>query len=204
MSIPLGSFHVCRLAYNSALAPTSFAVQCGVCSLLHVGYLLVKQPQSSSLFACRMAILSFQRVLRYCGTWLTLNTLLITGIQVCKLQLGLLQPELQWHAPDCTHAYLSIHSDSGDLQKRAKVDAALDWNHSNVRANAAGLTWHRVIGKNLKQPVSEGQANHFEAGIQTTFKVWNSCMQLLDSCQCNAHLQATLHMKALHASLLVR
>ena len=123
-----------------------------------------------------MATLSFQRVLQYCATWLTLHTLLITGIQVRKLQLGLLRPELQWHEPNCMHAYLAIHGGSGDLQKRAKVDAALDWNHSHVRANAAGLTWHRVIGKNLKQPVSEGQANHFEAGIQTTFKVCYSCV----------------------------
>ena len=67
--------------------------------------------------------------------------------------------------------FLPLCSAAGDLKMRAKVDAALDWNHSNVRANAAGLTWHRVIGKNLKQPVSEGQAKHFTAGMQSTFKV---------------------------------
>lgn len=42
--------------------------------------------------------------------------------------------------------------------------------------NAAGLTWHRVIGKNLKQPVSEGQAKHFQAGMQSAFQVRSLCL----------------------------
>ena len=60
---------------------------------------------------------------------------------------------------------------TGDAQMRARVDSALDWYHGNVRLHAAGLTWHRVIGKNMKQPVSEGQAKTHAAGLQTTLQV---------------------------------
>ena len=60
---------------------------------------------------------------------------------------------------------------TGDPQRGARVNAALDWYHGNVRLHAAGLTWHRVIGKNMKQPVSEGQAKAHAAGLQTTLQV---------------------------------
>lgn len=61
---------------------------------------------------------------------------------------------------------------AGDPQQCARVNSALDWYHGSVRMNAAGLTWHRVIGQNMKQPVSEGQAKQFLAGLNTTFQVW--------------------------------
>lgn len=61
---------------------------------------------------------------------------------------------------------------AGDPQQCARVNSALDWYHGSVRMNAAGLTWHRVIGKNMKQPVSEGQAKQYLAGLNTTFQVW--------------------------------
>lgn len=57
-----------------------------------------------------------------------------------------------------------------DPQQCARVNSALDWYHGNVRLHAAGLTWHRVIGKNMKQPVSEKQAQTHEAGLQTTLQ----------------------------------
>lgn len=65
---------------------------------------------------------------------------------------------------------VSDHWYPRDIRHRAKVNSALDWYHGNTRMNAAGLTWHRVIGKNLKAPVSEKQAQHFQAGMQTTLK----------------------------------
>ncbi|KAL3162185.1 hypothetical protein ABBQ32_009892 [Trebouxia sp. C0010 RCD-2024] len=57
-----------------------------------------------------------------------------------------------------------------DPQQCAKVNSALDWYHGNVRLHAAGLSWHRVIGKNMKQPVSEGQAKAHMTGLQTTLQ----------------------------------
>ena len=64
-----------------------------------------------------------------------------------------------------------LMSAAGDPKACATVNSALDWYHGNVRLNAAGLTWHRVIGKNMKQPVSEGQAKQFLAGMKATFQV---------------------------------
>ena len=60
---------------------------------------------------------------------------------------------------------------AGEPKAQARVNSALDWYHGNVRLHAAGLSWHRVIGKNMKQPVSEGQAKLHVAGMKTTFQV---------------------------------
>lgn len=71
----------------------------------------------------------------------------------------------------CDDAQQHLSAVTGDPQQCARVNAALDWYHGNVRLHAAGLTWHRVIGKNMKQPVSEGQAKAHAAGLQTTLQV---------------------------------
>lgn len=64
----------------------------------------------------------------------------------------------------------------GDPQQCARVNSALDWYHGNVRLHAAGLSWHRVIGKNMKQPVSEGRAKAHMTGLQTTLQ---ACLRLV-------------------------
>ncbi|DBB00858.1 TPA: Glutathione S-transferase theta-1 [Trebouxia sp. C0004] len=69
-----------------------------------------------------------------------------------------------------TKADVPDHWYPREPKARARVDSALDWYHGNVRLHAAGLSWHRVIGKNLKQPVSEGQAKQHVAGMKTTFQ----------------------------------
>ena len=71
----------------------------------------------------------------------------------------------------CNDAKQQFGAVTGDPQQCARVNSALDWYHGNVRLHAAGLTWHRVIGKNMKQPVSEGQAKVHTAGLQTTLQV---------------------------------
>ena len=71
----------------------------------------------------------------------------------------------------CDDAKQHFDAVTGDPQRCARVNSALDWYHGNVRLHAAGLTWHRVIGKNMKQPVSEGQAKAHTAGLHTTLQV---------------------------------
>lgn len=36
-----------------------------------------------------------------------------------------------------------------DLQQRARVDAALDWQHANVRGGAAKLVFHTVLTRSM-------------------------------------------------------
>ena len=71
----------------------------------------------------------------------------------------------------CDDVMQQFGAATGDPQQCARVNSALDWYHGNVRLHAAGLTWHRVIGQNMKQQVSEGQAKFHAAGLQTTLQV---------------------------------
>ena len=83
------------------------------------------------------------------------------------------------------HTYMATQcfAATGDPQQRARVNSALDWYHGNVRLHAAGLTWHRVIGKNMKQPVSEKQAQAHVIGLQTTLQVLSR--SALNQCACH-------------------
>ncbi|KAK9830426.1 hypothetical protein WJX72_011719 [[Myrmecia] bisecta] len=58
-----------------------------------------------------------------------------------------------------------------DPRQRARVDAALDWHHGNVRAGAAKLTWHRVIAPVLGAgQYSETVAREAENTLKTALK----------------------------------
>ena len=131
--------------------------------------------------ACRRMVLSFLRVLQYCAISPLLRECLITGTRVRSLHVlfcyvvcvcTIDHQSCLWLACSSKAQHSSRYICCAEDPKQcARLNSALDWYHGNVRLNAAGLTWHRVIGKTMKAPVSEGQAKHFVAGMKSTFQV---------------------------------
>mmetsp|Transcript_20988 Transcript_20988/g.63164 ORF Transcript_20988/g.63164 Transcript_20988/m.63164 type:complete len:237 (+) Transcript_20988:148-858(+) len=65
-----------------------------------------------------------------------------------------------------------------DARGRARVDAALDWQHANVRGGAARLVFHSVLTRNMGGPfpsdklLAKQALNTLKAALQAIETVW--------------------------------
>lgn len=60
---------------------------------------------------------------------------------------------------------------TGDFKARAKVDAALDWHHGNLRRGSAGLMFQKVLGPVRGQPPVKELVKDSENALHQSLKV---------------------------------
>lgn len=103
-------------------------------------------------------------------------------VLLCLTPLVQAAPESR-HMSTCHTCYMSICSHIshvpetrhmswiGDLKARAKVDAALDWHHGNLRKGSAGLMFQKVFSPFRGQPPVKELVRDSENALHQSLKV---------------------------------